>query len=93
MYRNILVAIDGSDTSDLGLQEAIKLTKSLGSRIRLIHITSESDAVPADLPGVDIRDLLQQARRSGEAILTRARDQVHSAAVPVETQLVEAWSG
>ena len=93
MYRNILVAIDGSDTANQGLQEAIKLAKSLGSRIRLIHITNESDAVPADLPGVDIRGLLQGARNAGEVILSRARDQVQAEAVIAESQLVEAWSG
>lgn len=27
MYRRILVAVDGSDTSNLALQEAIKLAK------------------------------------------------------------------
>lgn len=93
MYRNILVAIDGSVTANQGLQEAIKLAKSLGSRIRLIHITNESDAIPGGPPGADINDILQEAHRVGEAILTRARDQVQAEAVTVETQLVTAWSG
>jgi nucleotide-binding universal stress UspA family protein len=93
MYKNILVAIDGSDTANQGLGEAIKLAKSLGSCIRLIHVANESDAVPADLPGVDIRGVVRQVRDSGEALLARTRDQVRAAAVAVETQLVEAWSG
>lgn len=66
--RNILVAIDGSDTGDLGLEESIKLAKSLGSRIRLIHVMNEADAVPADFPGGHIADLLQEARRRGEKL-------------------------
>ncbi len=38
MYKRILVAIDGSDTSNLALQEAIKLAKDQNSILRLFHV-------------------------------------------------------
>ena len=38
MYKRILVAIDGSDTSILALNEAIKLAKDQHSSLRLIHV-------------------------------------------------------
>jgi nucleotide-binding universal stress UspA family protein len=38
MYKRILVAVDGSDTSNLALQEAIKLAKNLRSILRLFHV-------------------------------------------------------
>ena len=38
MYRRILVAIDGSNTSILALKEAIKLAKDQHSLLRLIHV-------------------------------------------------------
>ncbi len=38
MYKHILVPVDGSKTSDLALQEAIKLAKELRSEIRLLHV-------------------------------------------------------
>ena len=38
MYSRILVAVDGSDTSNLALQEAIKLAKDQHSTLRLFHV-------------------------------------------------------
>ena len=38
MYQQILVAVDGSDTSNLALQEAIILAKDQHSMLRLIHV-------------------------------------------------------
>lgn len=38
MYKRILVAVDGSATSNLALKEAIKLAKDQGSLLRLVHV-------------------------------------------------------
>jgi Universal stress protein family len=38
MYKRILVAIDGSDTSDLALREAIGLAKDQNAMLRLDRI-------------------------------------------------------
>ena len=38
MYKRILIAIDGSNTSILALNEAIKLAKDQHSLLRLIHV-------------------------------------------------------
>ena len=43
MYKRILVSIDGSATSDKGLDEAAKLAKVCGASLRLIHIV---DPIP-----------------------------------------------
>jgi nucleotide-binding universal stress UspA family protein len=37
MYTKILVPVDGSLTSDRGLDEAIKLARLTGARIKLMH--------------------------------------------------------
>ena len=42
MYKHILVAIDGSDTSNLALQEAIKLAKEQKAALRLVHVVDET---------------------------------------------------
>ena len=42
MYKNILVPIDGSDTSKRGLTEAIRLAKHHKARVRLIHVVELS---------------------------------------------------
>ena len=38
MYKRVLVAVDGSDTSNLGLREAIELAKDQHSALRLLHV-------------------------------------------------------
>jgi nucleotide-binding universal stress UspA family protein len=43
MYKRILVSIDGSPTSDRGLDEAARLAKVCGSSLQLIHIV---DPIP-----------------------------------------------
>jgi nucleotide-binding universal stress UspA family protein len=44
MYKHILVAVDGSDTSNLSLQEAIKLAKEQQAALRLVHVVDETPA-------------------------------------------------
>ncbi len=38
MYSKILVPVDGSEHSALGLEEAVKLARALGAHIHLIHV-------------------------------------------------------
>ncbi|OGA44664.1 MAG: hypothetical protein A3G24_08240 [Betaproteobacteria bacterium RIFCSPLOWO2_12_FULL_62_13] len=38
MYRRILVPVDGSHTSTLGLREAVRLARDQKARIRLMHV-------------------------------------------------------
>ena len=38
MYQRIMVAIDGSDTSKRGLQEAINLAKNQNAKLAIIHV-------------------------------------------------------
>lgn len=42
MYKQILVPVDGSDTSNLALKEAIKLAKEQQAALRLIHVVDET---------------------------------------------------
>ena len=47
MYKRILVAVDGSDTSNLALQEAIKLAKGQKSVLLLLHVVDLTMAYSA----------------------------------------------
>jgi nucleotide-binding universal stress UspA family protein len=94
MYRKILVPVDGSATSDLGLQEATKLAKLTGSRMRLLHVV---DVLSLAMTGEGMvgaaGDLLNAARESGRTILRRAEASVQAAHLPVDTVLHENTSG
>lgn len=90
MYRNILVPIDGSSTSALGVREAIRLAKALGSRIRLLHVVNKTPWVaPGVVPAV-IDDLVGQLISAGESFLRRAHAEVHDAGIEVDDRLLEA---
>ena len=41
MYSRILVPVDGSETSKLGLLEVIKIAKDHNSQLRLVHVVNE----------------------------------------------------
>ncbi len=38
MYQHLLVPVDGSPSSEGGLEEAIKLARLTGGRMRLLHL-------------------------------------------------------
>jgi nucleotide-binding universal stress UspA family protein len=92
MHVHILVPIDGSDTSEKGLAEAIR-TASGQARITLLTVIDGFDLGDARAgrastsAGVDV--LIQQGRK----ILSEAAEKVGRRGIPVETVLIEAVGG
>jgi len=85
MYQRILVPIDGSATSDCGLDEAIRLAKLTGGRLRLVHVVDGLVlSTGLEFATCDVVDLLIEA---GAEILSAARTKVESANVAVDTFL------
>ena len=94
MYQRLLVPVDGSPTSDRGLNEAINLGKATGARLRLIHAVDEfvygtGLEAYADVGG----QVFTQLRKHGDEILKRGREAVETAGLEVETQLFERLTG
>jgi nucleotide-binding universal stress UspA family protein len=95
MYKRILVAIDGSVTSDLALREAIGLAKDQDAVLRLVHVvdvtppaymTAETgSAVALHFPLAEYQKALQEA---GEKSLTTRAAIVRDAGVNVDTKLI-----
>ena len=88
MYKRILVAVDGSDTSQLALQEAVNLIKESGGQLRIVHVVDE---VTFDLyqEVVDPGEIQKAITKAGEAILSKAQIAVRAAEVKAETRLLE----
>ena len=93
MYQRILVPVDGSPASNLGLNEAIKLAGLTGATLRLVHIVNEYVFDPVYAPVFDYAPLLQSFRMAGENVLTQAQATVRAAGVECQSELVETLGG
>jgi nucleotide-binding universal stress UspA family protein len=94
MYQKILVPVDGSATSDLGLQEATKLAKLTGARVRLLHVVDVlSLAIAGEGMVGTAGDVLAAVRESGRSILQRAEASLQAAGLSVDTVLLDNTSG
>lgn len=89
MYKNILVAVDGSDTAEKALREAIQLARGLSSRIRVMHVVNSTPWIAQGAPSV-IEELLSQLRSTGESIIHEAKRAVRQADIQVDDRLIEA---
>lgn len=92
MYKHILVAVDGSDTSNLALREAIKLAKDQQASLRLIHVVDESPAYMAidnsTLVDPDLIVQIQQGlRATGENVLSACAAMAREAGIEAETAM------
>jgi len=96
MYERILVPVDGSPTSDRGIQEAIRLAKLTGAQLRLLHvvdivsvyaIAGEGYSVPTSV------DILEPVRQGAREILRMAREAVTSQGIAAGSVLLENTAG
>ncbi len=87
MYKNILVGIDGSNTSALALQEAIKIAKEQSGRLRLVHVIDVFPFTTPDTGLIEDTQLEEALFKAGQDIIEAARDEVQKAGVGVETAL------
>ena len=95
MYKKILVPIDGSPTSNLGLSEAIKLAKNQGAKLRLIHSVDEYTAMSsADVMAyANTDDLLESMRQGGKMIIEKAEALAKRNGVAPESVMIESFGG
>ena len=71
-YKKILVPVDGSDTSNAGLKEAISLAATLGARLRLIHVLDMTPILNIPEGGTDFGALENEIKRAGTKIIDTA---------------------
>ncbi len=94
MYRRILVPVDGSHTSMRGLQEAIRLAKVHGARLRLVHVVEEYVVVQsASLgeTGFYAADLIDVLRAEGKKIIAKAIALARKAGVKADASTFESF--
>ncbi len=93
MYERILVPVDGSATSNLGLAEAIKLGKLTGAQLLLLHAVDFAAVSVTPEASAAMPQLFDAMRDAGKELLERARAAAEAAGVRVETALVDTLQG
>jgi len=93
MYRKILVPVDGSPTSKLGLQEAIELAKATGAALRIVYVANEFIVDGRYLTPQTYALLLEGFRINGREILDDAQKMASQADVEFTTDLIETVAG
>lgn len=92
MYKRILVAVDGSSTSNRALGAAIGLAQAFGARLRLVHVVEEM----AFLSGYDqfggySGDLIRVMRETGAKVLNDAMAEAKAAGVEADNMLYDKF--
>jgi nucleotide-binding universal stress UspA family protein len=87
MYKRILVPVDGSEPSNLGLREAVKIAKSAGGTIRVVHVVNEFLPVRGGMSYSP--DLVVGMRAHGQKLLSEAQAELKRSGVDGETVLLE----
>src|SRR5262245_58944182 len=87
MYERILVPVDGSPTSNLGLTEAIKRAKLTGARVLLLNAVDHAAMTVVPEASAGQARLFEAMADAGEEILARSKDAAAAAGVTAETKL------
>jgi len=93
MYKKILVPVDGSEPSLLGLAEAIRLAKDQNAELRLLHVVHDFLVAGGHGAAVYTSELRKELRGHGAQILKDAADLARRQQVNAGTKLVETPAG
>ncbi|MCA3802854.1 universal stress protein [Burkholderia sp.] len=91
MYKRILVAVDGSDTSRHAFDAALALAKAHGAELQPFYVV-ENAAIYYNVPGYDPSVLRDQLVAQGNALAQDFAKLMQAAGVKGETRLNEATS-
>jgi nucleotide-binding universal stress UspA family protein len=89
MYSRILVAVDGSPTSDHALRHAIGLATGLSAALRVVHVVDMGVLPLGPELAIDIGAITKVRRAAGEQTLRKARETCRAGGIEAETRLLE----
>jgi len=89
MYARILVAIDGSSTSDRALQEAIALAKDQKAELRLVHVVDRAPLAPDYIELVDESEIDKIFTEAGQKVVADGLAQTKAAGITATSTLLQ----
>lgn len=89
MYSRILVAVDGSPTSEQALQHAIGLAKDFSAALRVVHVVDMGALPLGPELAIDIGAVTKARRAAGERVIETARQTCRAGGVEAEMRLLE----
>jgi nucleotide-binding universal stress UspA family protein len=93
MYTKILVPVDGSETSRLGLTHAIQLAREQKAALRLLHVVHDYLVAEGRHGLASSGELLKELRAQGQTILSEALASARAAGVEATPETVETPMG
>lgn len=88
MYKNIVVAVDGSDTSRLALQEAMKLAKGLKAKLYILHIADEHISNWLGVP-IDMKKCQDKVKEYSREVIKSMEQETKNVGIDATCQLLE----
>jgi len=90
MYKNVLIPVDGSKCSQAALDHGVKLAKTVGANISLLHILEDPLTIAYSLPEtVSYQpELYSELKAAALAILEKAEKQVRAEGVDCVSDLI-----
>ncbi len=89
-YHNILVPVDGSETSYAAVEKAVEFAKAFGSKITVVQALVLDPYIAAEyISASQTNDLIERARTSIEESLAAAKAKFNEQGIEVETKLLE----
>lgn len=93
MYKHILCPVDGSPTSNVGMQEAIRLAKDQNAKLRFFHVIDTYVPI-LDMAGdFNVAYMIDILRQNGEKVIKKANAAAEKAGVAADSQTIESVGG
>lgn len=89
MYKQILCPVDGSDTSNCGMTEALNLAKAIQAKVRFLYIV---DTFYPMLDGMEVgnmTEIVDGLRQNGKAMLEQTKLSALAQGVEADTVILE----
>ena len=90
MYKQILCPIDGSNTSNYGMMEAINLAKVHHAKLRFLHVVDTYFPILDANGDLNVLYLADIQRSQGEKIVKAAEDIARQSEVSADSIIVES---